>query len=72
MASSSSGRRKKVVLDVTCVQMAKPTTAAAVNGATVRAIRRERSCMSPVVLRDRNVAPCSRQISTRVTPVNSA
>ena len=72
MASSSSGRRKKVLLDCTCVQMAKPTTAAAVNGATVRAICRERACMSSVVLRHRNVAPASRQISTRVTPVNTA
>ena len=42
MASSSTGRRKKVLVDVTWVQMANPTTAAAVNGATVRTIRRER------------------------------
>ena len=28
--------------------------------------------MSPVVFRHKNVAPCSRQTRTRVTPVNSA
>ncbi len=60
-----------MVLDVTCVQMAKATTAAAVTGATRRASRPARSRMSPVVFRHRNVAPCSRQISTRVIPVNS-
>jgi hypothetical protein len=61
-----------VLVDETCVQIAKPTTAAAVNGATHRASRPDRSRRLPVVLRHRNVAPCSRQISTRVTPVNTA
>ena len=56
-------------VDETCVQMAKPMTAAAVNGATRRASRPDCARMSPVVLRFRNVAPCSRQISTSVTPV---
>ena len=58
-------------MEVTCVQIAKATTAAAVTGATRRASRPARSRMSSVVFRDRNVAPCSRQISTRVTPVNT-
>src|ERR1700683_1642757 len=71
-ASSSTGLRKKVVLEVTCVQIMKATTAAPVSGATRRARRPERWLMSPVVFRDRNVAPCSRQISTRVIPVSSA
>ena len=60
-----------MLLDVTCVQIAKATTAAPVTGAMRRASRQDRSRMSPVVFRDRNVAPCSRQMSTRVTPVNS-
>src|SRR2546421_8268570 len=34
-------------------------------GAMRRARSRLRSCMSPVVRRDRNVAPCRAQISTR-------
>ena len=72
IASSSSGRRKNVPVVETCVQTAKPTTAAAVNGATRRASRPDRSCSSPVVRRDKKVAPCSRQISTRVTPVYTA
>src|SRR6202035_5005261 len=72
MASSSSGRRKNVLLEATCVQMAKAATAAAVNGATRLARSLDRSCMLPVVFSDRNVAPCSRQISTRVTPVSTA
>ena len=59
-------------VEVTCVQMTKPSTAAAVNGATHRASRADRSYRSPVVRRQRKVAPCSRQISTRVTPVNTA
>src|SRR5450755_66943 len=71
-ASSSIGLRKNVLRAVTCVQITKATTAAPVTGATRRATRPERSRMSPVVFRHRNVAPCSRQISTRVTPVSSA
>ena len=58
-------------LCATWVQMANPMTAAVVAGAMRRARPRLRSCMVPVVFRDRNVAPCSAQISTRVTPVNS-
>jgi hypothetical protein len=61
-----------VPLVLTCVQIAKPATAAAVSGATRRASARDRSCSRPVVFSDRNVAPCSRQISTRVTPVYTA
>src|SRR5580692_10191767 len=72
MASSSSGRRKNVPVEETCVQIAKPMTAAAVNGATHRASRPDRARMPPVVFRFRNVAPCSRQISTSVTPVYTA
>ena len=72
MASSSIRLRKNVALAVTWVQMMKPMTAAAVNGATRRASRQDRSRMSPVVFRHRNVAPCSTQTSTRVTPVNRA
>ena len=60
MASSSIRLRKNVVLAVTWVQMMNPMTAAPVNGATRRASSRARWCMSPVVFRDRNVAPCSR------------
>ena len=54
------------------VQMAKAVTAAAVSGAIRRASRPDRSRRPPVVFRDRNVAPCSRQSSTRVTPVTIA
>jgi hypothetical protein len=60
-----------LVLD-TWVQIANPTTAAAVNGAISRASRRDRVCRLPVVRRFRNVAPCSRQSSTSVTPVYTA
>src|SRR6266704_2617250 len=60
------------VLAVKCVQMMKPVTATAVNGATRRAASQDRSRMPSVVFRHRNVAPCCRQISTNVTPVNTA
>ena len=72
MAVSSIRLRKKALLAVTCVQMMKPMTAAPVNGAMRRAVCRDRWCISPVVFRHRNVAPCSRQISTKVMPVNTA
>ncbi len=71
-ASSSITLRKKAVLAVTWVQMMKAMTAAPVTGAIRRATCQDRSRMSPVVFRHMNVAPCSRQISTRVTPVNRA
>jgi len=61
-----------VPVEETCVQIANAMTAAAVNGATQRASRPDRSRMLPVVFRDRNVAPCSRQINTSVTPVYTA
>jgi hypothetical protein len=61
-----------VLPEETCVQIAKAITAAAVNGATRRASSPDRSRMLPVVFRVRNVAPCSRQSSTRVTPVSTA
>jgi hypothetical protein len=68
-ASSSITLRKKALLAVTCVQTMNPITKAAVTGATARASRRDRRCMTPVVFRHKNVAPCSRQARTRVTPV---
>src|SRR5215472_6113034 len=71
MASSSIGLRKNVALCATWVQIANPMTAAVVNGAMRRARLRLRWYMSPVVFRDRNVAPCSAQTATRVTPVNT-
>ena len=40
-------------------------------GATRRARSTLRTRMSPVIFKHRNVAPCNRQISTRMIPVNS-
>src|SRR5215471_12948470 len=71
MASSSITLSQKPRPAVTWVQMMKPMTNAAVTGATRRATCQDRSRMSPVVFRHKNVAPCSRQTSTKVTPVHS-
>ena len=52
-ASNSGTLRKKALLAETCVQVMKPMTKAAVTGATTRATRRDRWCMTPVVFRHR-------------------
>ena len=59
------------MLAVTWVQMMKPMTKAPVNGAIRRARAGIARASSPVVFRDKNVAPCSAQTRTKVTPVHT-
>ena len=49
-----------------------PADPAAVNGATRRATCQDRWRMSPVVFRHKNMAPCSAQTRSSVTPVQRA
>src|SRR5215472_8240751 len=71
MASTSIRLSQKALPAVTWVQMMNPVTNAAVTGARRRASCQDRSRMSSVVFRHRNVAPCSAQTRTRVRPVHS-